>query len=89
VKQLGGNVDAIRRRMVGSARMSETIQKSLFPDDRRVIADWLKSCPDGFAKLIITPPPYSPLVKPVWQPKETEKVAQVPKQWLKKEQLCG
>ncbi len=31
--------------------------------------------------------PYRPLGKPVWQPKGTEKVAMVPKEWLKKEAL--
>jgi adenine-specific DNA-methyltransferase len=30
--------------------------------------------------------PYRPLGKPVWQPKGTEKVAQVPKEWLEKDQ---
>jgi DNA modification methylase len=32
--------------------------------------------------------PYRPLGKQVWQPKGTEKVAQVPKEWLKREQIC-
>ncbi len=32
--------------------------------------------------------PYRPLGKPVWQPKGTEKVAQIPKEWLQEEKTC-